>query len=142
MDRHIRDTKLESLRRCVSRIVEKRPASPEELEEDYDLQDILSLNLERAVQICVDLATSIIADLDVPAPETMAETFEILARNKFISEETAIQMKKAVGFRNIAVHRYHEIEWQIVFNIAHQRVADFEAFARDIVRATEQGWGH
>ncbi|MDA1275697.1 MAG: DUF86 domain-containing protein [Verrucomicrobia bacterium] len=139
MDRHIRDSKLESLRRCVSRIVEKRPASPEELEGDYDLQDILSLNLERAVQICVDLAASMIADLDVPAPQTMAEAFEILAQNKLLSERTANRMKKAVGFRNIAVYRYQEIDWQIVFNIAHQRVADFEAFARDVVGATEQG---
>jgi len=138
MDRQIRDSKLESLRRCISRIVEKRPATPEALEGDYDLQDILSLNLERAVQICVDLAASMIADLQVPVPETMAKTFEILAQNRFLSEQTANQMKKAVGFRNIAVHRYHEIDWQIVFNIAHERVADFEAFARDVIEATEQ----
>jgi len=42
------------------------------LAEDYDLQDIICLNLERAVQGCVDLAAHVIADADLPAPTTMA----------------------------------------------------------------------
>jgi hypothetical protein len=40
--------KLESLRRCVHRIETKCPADPAVLEADFDLQDIVSLNLSRA----------------------------------------------------------------------------------------------
>lgn len=136
MDRSLRDHKLESLRRCIERIKAKRPGSPADLIEDYDLQDILSVNLERAVQLSVDLAVGIIAGLDVPAPETMAQGFEIIAKHGFISEATARQMKKAVGFRNIAVHRYREVDWNIVFHVVHQNTEDFEQFAREIIRST------
>ncbi len=41
-------------------------------------------------------------------------------------------MKKAVGFRNIAVHNYQNINWEIVFNICHYKLDDFKNFAREI----------
>lgn len=47
--------KLESLSRCIGRIAEKRPGSAEILMADYDLQDIIAVNLERAVRLCVDI---------------------------------------------------------------------------------------
>src|SRR5207249_12175937 len=54
MDPDLISEKLESLRRCVQRVQKKCPATPEELMEDPDLQDIISLNLTRAVQLSVD----------------------------------------------------------------------------------------
>jgi len=128
------EEKLESLRRCLWRLSQKRPDSLEKLLEDYDLQDILSVNLERAVQICVDLAAHLIADMDEQAPATMAESFELLRQRGVLSPTTAERMKKAVGFRNIAVHTYQKIDWQIVFNIVRNHLTDFEDFAREIAR--------
>jgi uncharacterized protein YutE (UPF0331/DUF86 family) len=43
-------------------------------------------------------------------------------------------MKKAVGFRNIAVHSYRTIDWEIVYNICHQNLDDFKRFARAVTR--------
>ena len=40
-------------------------------------------------------------------------------------------MKKAVGFRNIAVHNCQEIDWEIV--ICHRKPDDFRAFTQAIV---------
>ncbi len=47
MDATVVEQKLESLRRCLSRIETKCPADPAQLESDFDLQDIVSLNLSR-----------------------------------------------------------------------------------------------
>jgi hypothetical protein len=49
MDRDLVAAKLESLRRCVERIAEKTPPASQELEQNADLQDIIALNLQRAV---------------------------------------------------------------------------------------------
>jgi uncharacterized protein with HEPN domain len=38
--------------------------------------------------------------------------------------------EKAVGFRNIAVHNYGEIDWAIVHAIARHQLGDFTEFAR------------
>ena len=53
----------------------------------------------------VDIADHIIADREVRAPSTMAETFETLYALGLLSPELTDSMKKAVGFRNIAMHR-------------------------------------
>jgi hypothetical protein len=56
MDREVIEHKLESLRRCLQRVEEKCPSDPDRLSRDPDLQDIVTLNLSRAVQLCVDPA--------------------------------------------------------------------------------------
>ena len=129
MDRRLIEEKLEALRQCVGRIETKRPASVEMLTVDSDLQDIVALNLTRAVQLCVDIAAHIIADSNIPAPESMSQAFDALAAIKIISPELAVRMKKAVGFRNIAVHSYQAIDWEIVYSICHQNLDDFKRFA-------------
>jgi uncharacterized protein YutE (UPF0331/DUF86 family) len=139
MDKAIIDEKLESLRRCVHRIEEKRPASVDILKSDPDLQDIISVNLTRAVQVAVDIATHILANSDEPAPESMGQTFRQLAEGGMIPNEIAARMIAAVGFRNVAVHSYREIDWNIVHTICHDQLDDFRAFARHVSALPRRG---
>jgi len=62
----------------------------------------------------------------------MGQTFDVLAHADVISERLGQQLKKAVGFRNIAVHHYEEIDWAIVHNIAWHHLSDFSEFAKAI----------
>lgn len=135
MDKEVIGVKLESLRRCVQRIEDKTPETAQALLEDNDLQDIICINLERAVQICVDLASHIIADSDMPAAGSMGESFEQLCKLNLISDELTVRMKKAVGFRNVAVHAYQEINWNIVYAIITTRLSDFVDYAKAVSRA-------
>ncbi|MFA6231289.1 MAG: DUF86 domain-containing protein [Rhodanobacter sp.] len=132
MDRLIVARKLDSLRRCLDRVRERCPADVATLAHEPDLQDILVLNLSRAVQICVDLALHALSGLGQPAPETMGEAFDQLAGAGQIPVDLALRLRKAVGFRNIAVHNYSSIDWAIVHAIATHHLGDFEAFARAI----------
>ncbi len=132
MDREVVEQKLESLRRCVQRIESRCPASAQELAASFDLQDIVSLNLSRAVQLCVDIGAHQISGLNVPVPDTMGQTFDILAQSGLIETALAHNLKKAVGFRNIAVHNYDVINWHMVHRIATLHLADFSAFAQAV----------
>ncbi len=132
MDRQVVEQKLESLRRCLARIETKCPADADTLSTDFDLQDIVSLNLSRAVQMCVDIGAHLIAGTNIPAPDTMGQTFEKLAEAGVIDQHLAMRLKKAVGFRNIATHSYETINWHIVHSIVKLHLADFTAFARAV----------
>jgi uncharacterized protein YutE (UPF0331/DUF86 family) len=132
MDKEVVSSKIESLRRCIQRIKEKTPATAEALLEDNDLQDIICINLERAVQVCVDLASHIIAESDMPAASSMAESFGQLQTLGILPSDLASRMKKAVGFRNIAVHAYQQINWKIVYAIITTRLSDFIDYARAV----------
>jgi uncharacterized protein YutE (UPF0331/DUF86 family) len=134
MDPLIVAAKLESLRRCVVRIETRRVATAGDLVADVDAQDILALNLTRAVQLCVDVALHVLADGDAPPPETMGEAFAALAQAGAISEALARRMRAAVGFRNLAVHAYQAIDWAIVHRLTYDGVDDLRAFAAAIAR--------
>lgn len=97
MDRTLIEKKLESLRRCLLRIREKCPATPERLSQDADAQDIVALNLTRAVQLSVDIGAHLIADTDGLAPETMGQTFDSLASQGLITQALATRMKNRSG---------------------------------------------
>jgi len=129
MDSRVIEQKLESLRRCLRRVQEKCPDNALDLGRDADAQDIIALNLTRAVQLCVDIGAHLISSREVPAPDTMGATFDAIALAALIPDELAQRLKKAVGFRNIAVHNYEAINWDIVFAICKDHLADFRDFA-------------
>ena len=133
MDKQVIYNKIESLRRCIQRIKDKTPRNFEVLLEDYDLQDIICLNLERSVQICVDIAAHVIAESDAKAPDTMTDSFAELRKMEYIDQKTEERLRKAVGFRNVAVHAYKEIDWEIVYSIITVNLDDFIEFARQIL---------
>lgn len=128
MDRALIEENIESLRRCVRRIEETRVSTVEELENDRDTQDILSVNLTRAVQVCVDIAAHLVAETNRPSPDTMAGAFDQLREAAL-----ADRLKGAVGFRNVAIHAYRSIDWTIVHTITHDRLDDFRQFARAVL---------
>jgi uncharacterized protein YutE (UPF0331/DUF86 family) len=129
--------KLEAIRHCLRRIEAKCPKSAADLARDADAQDIVALNLTRAVQLCVDIGAHIIADTELAPPHTMGQTFEVLAELGHIRPELAVRMKKAVGFRNLAVHSYEAIDWEIVHALATRHLSDFTDFAQSIADRTE-----
>jgi len=135
MDRQIVWQKLESLRKCLGRISDKCPETADLLALDLDAQDIITLNLTRAVQLCVDVAAHLIAGRNIAAPGTMGETFDALAQAAIINDELAIRLKRTVGFRNIAVHNYEAIDWQIVYAICQQHLIDFKEYAKAVTDA-------
>lgn len=128
------ENKIESLRRCLVRIQAKTPKKFQDFENSFDLQDIVLLNLERAIQTSVDIAAAVLSHLESPIPDTMKQCFDVLFKKKIISKKTAEKMGKSVGFRNVAVHEYDTLDLKIVFDIASQHLKDFKLFIKEISR--------
>ncbi len=129
IDRQVISARLLSLSRCVERVEKRRPGQLSELLSDFDTQDILSVNLQRAVQLCVDVGSYLLTELCESVPSTMAEVFTSLAGHQVISPSLAQDLGRAVGFRNVSVHEYDDIDWNIVFDISHNHLDEFRDFA-------------
>ena len=100
MDQQLVAQKLESLRRCIQRVETKLPDSLDVLLQDLDAQDIIALNLTRAVQMCVDIGAHWLAEnSEASAPKTMGQAFEALAQSGVIDTDLAKRMRQSVGFR-------------------------------------------
>ena len=135
VSKEVRSQKLDSIARCLQRIETHMPASAKDLAQDVDCQDILILNLERLIQTSVDCASVLIADRNwVPMPDSMALAFAVLATKKVIPDALADRLAKAVGFRNLCVHEYDKINWEIVYAIVTRHLDEFRQFAGTIDR--------
>jgi uncharacterized protein YutE (UPF0331/DUF86 family) len=70
-------SKIESIERCLIRIKEKLSEPDFDLE-NYDYQDIIVVNLQRACQQSIDLAMVLTAELSLGIPKGSVEAFEKL----------------------------------------------------------------
>jgi len=125
--------KLESLTRCLSRIEQKRPHSLDILTTDHDLQDIISVNLERSIQISVDIAAIIISEKGYETSNTMAGCFKVLQTEGVLPTELSEKLQKSIGFRNISVHEYQSIDWKIVYDVIHNHLSNFREFIKIVL---------
>jgi uncharacterized protein YutE (UPF0331/DUF86 family) len=119
--------------RCLGRVKTKAPTSLSALTTDLDAQDIIVLNLERAIQACVDMASHIIAYTSLPPAPTMAESFICLRQAGVITQPVCDRMVKATGLRNLLVHEYQRIDWGIVWQVITKHLNDPHDFSREVL---------
>lgn len=78
----------------------------------------------------VDVASHWLAEhTDATAPKTMGQAFEALADSGVIDSELAVRLRKSAGFRNVMLHNYDDINWEIVYSICRYHLDDFRQFA-------------
>ena len=139
MDRELVLAKLESLRRCLERVESQRIVSLEDLQQSPDKQDIAVLNVGRSVQLCVDIASHLLAETGALVPDTMAGAFRGLAAQGILETSLAEKLGKAVGFRNIAVHQYQDIDQKILYAVVTDCLQDFRSFAKAVLVVLKDG---
>ena len=120
--------KIKNIQNSIRRIHEKTASGTPNLLNDMDVQDIIVLNLQRAVQSAIDLAAHVVSDEGLGLPDEIRDNFVILQKAEILSKELATKMKNMVGFRNIAVHDYTTIDAKVVQSILDTHLKDFEDF--------------
>jgi uncharacterized protein YutE (UPF0331/DUF86 family) len=126
-DKDVVLAKVATIQRCLKRIKETSGLDPVSLD-NLDKQDIFVLNLQRAVQAAIDLATHIVASEGLGLSDTIRGNFKLLQDAGIINEEITRRMESMVGFRNIAIHDYEVIDKEILKSILTGNLKDIEDF--------------
>lgn len=124
--------KFDSIERCIKRINEEYENNPKNLE-NYRRMDAIVLNLQRACEITTDIAMYVISTRKLGTPQTKKEAFELLEQNNLISSEICKNMKGMIGFRNIAIHDYKQIDEEILKDVIENHLNDLIEFARQML---------
>ncbi|OGW84325.1 MAG: hypothetical protein A2987_05520 [Omnitrophica bacterium RIFCSPLOWO2_01_FULL_45_10] len=125
-------TKTAHIKKSMDRLLGKAGVPRKEFRANADIQDIVTHNLQLAIQGAIDIASHIISDEGWGVPNTLVGLFEILREHKVIDEKMSGLMKKMVGFRNIIVHEYDDIDLNKVHQILTERLGDFDDFLKQI----------
>lgn len=94
----------------LKRIREKRAVTEAEFLSDLDRQESVLFNLQMAIQGCIDIAAHIISDEALGVAGSTNEMFYILQENGYLQPELTEKMVAAIGFRNLIVHEYGNVD--------------------------------
>ena len=75
----------------------------------------------------------VVAENKLGIPQTSRDAFDLLFENGIIPEESSKNMKAMVGFRNIAIHNYQEINLMILQKIIENHLSDIHTFTKLIL---------
>ena len=131
VDRDIVLAKAAIVDRCLRRIDDVRGPRRAALN-TVDVLDITVLNLQRAAQACIDLASHLVATEGYGLPDSLGATFSLLEERGVIAADLADRLRKMVGFRNIAVHDYQNVDPAIVEAIVTRHLPDLRQFVAEI----------
>lgn len=96
-----------------------------------------ALGVQHALQIVIEavITTShqIIAGLNLPRPERNLDApSALLGAGVLRDPELTARLPAMVRFRNLLVHRYWEVQLDLVYDILHQHLGDVRQFATEV----------
>lgn len=124
--------KITSLQRCVARARQARADAGAGFRTNYNLQDAAVLNVIRGCDTAIDLANMLIRRRRLGIPTETRESFAILSREKILPVELGGRLQKMVGFRNVAVRQYRDLDLDIAERVIARNLDDLLAFAAAI----------
>lgn len=87
--------------------------------------------LERLIELLVATATDMLfhklAEMDL-APDSYKEAFRLAGEHELLPVDLAERMQQAAGMRNILVHLYEAIDYQILHDSIQPALQDFSQF--------------
>jgi len=120
--------KIVSIERCLTRITSVYAETKGNFLKDQTRQDSVILNIQRACEASIDIANHLNKTGQLGIPQTSRDSFQLLFNAGLISEQCCQKMKLMIGFRNIAIHDYQQLDLAIVETIITQRLVDFQDF--------------
>ena len=124
--------RLKRLESCLQRLKVVAGYSKEEFLANKDLQDIAERNIQVAAQTSIDIGNHILAAKRLSMPEGYKDVFNLLAQAGIIDKSLAEEMASIAGFRNVLVHDYLKVNYE-VFYANLQDLGAFKKFAEKVV---------
>jgi uncharacterized protein YutE (UPF0331/DUF86 family) len=119
-----------SIERCLKQIDQYyRMETSMSFVKDQLRLDAVAMNLQRAAELTIDIANHLVKIRKLGLPRDSRESFTLLAQAGIIDETMMRKLQGMVGFRNILVHEYQELNMQILVDVIEHRTQDLLEFA-------------
>ena len=90
-----------------------------------------------ALMVCIEavsgVAAHLLATTTTAKPTGMADSFKALHSEGILGSEPLVEsLVEMSRFRNLIVHRYWKVDYEMVYSILQNHLSDFRSFAVDI----------
>lgn len=101
-----------------------------EFSENPELYGSTERFLQLAIESLTDLGNHLVADNHLGTVNWYSDIPAILATNGFITNEQQEMWIQIIGFRNVLVHDYLDIDRTIVFEVLQHQLGDLESLRK------------
>lgn len=124
------ENKISSIQKYLKILEGYKKYSRKELEDDLNIKGAVERYLYLVTQAAIDLADAVISFKNLRKPTTLSESFQILNEENIIPSELTKKLIRMTGFRNIIAHDYEDLNYDIVYDVLHNRLKDIEEFIK------------
>ncbi len=129
MDRDTLSSRLSALGSYVAELRTFQGRSREEFVREPALHHLAERYLHLACESVLDIAQHVISDEGYRQPGSNKQAIEILREEGVLDDDLAERLKRWMGFRNLLVHLYLEIDHGRAYDSIVEDLGDFDAFA-------------
>lgn len=131
-------SKLDELNSYLVELEEVMPKNYEEYVNSIEKKRSCERLLHISVECVIDVCSLMVKGLRLGLPSGEEDLFEKLERKKIISGRMKEKLKLMRGFRNVLVHRYGEVDDELVFENL-KSIEDFKDFSKEITSFLKTG---
>ena len=121
---------LDSYRRELDEIL---PESYEDYASSTETKRACERLIHVMIETLIDTSALIVKELKLGLPGEEDDIFLKLEKRNIITAGMLTKLKRMKGFRNILVHRYSEIDDELVFGFLKRNLSDFEIYKKQIL---------
>jgi uncharacterized protein YutE (UPF0331/DUF86 family) len=126
--------KVASIQCCIQRARLELAVAGAGFDQDLTRQDAAVLNVLRACETAIDLANVLIRGRQLGIPPSNRDSFRLLAEAGVIPAEMSARLQRMVGFRNVAVHRYRDLDLAILASVITRDLDDLLDFSERVAK--------
>jgi len=134
IDQDVIESKLDIIERNLEFLDEFEYMDSGEFLGSYKDVQAAKYSLLEIIECCIDIASHIIAAKSMGRAEEYRGLFYLLGENGVIKKDLAEKLGDMAGFRNLLVHRYGDVDNEVVLEMIQSELADVVEFERAVVR--------
>ena len=136
----IRSLLAETRKRVRQLEINFKPLPEEKLVTDEVLYAAAERNLQVAIQTILDISNHLVSTINLAKPiRENKEAIIAIGQEGIIPIDFAMKLTKMIGYRNVLVHQYTDVERNNTYVNIQENLGDFALFARYIEQfITEQ----
>lgn len=122
--------RLEKLDEYLGYLEEAQRYSFREFVEDPERRGSVERYLHLAIEALTDMANHVVADDDLGSVEQARDLPPLLAEHGYLEEPLVSRWQDMIGFRNVLVHEYTDIDPEQVYDVLQHQLDDLRRLRR------------
>jgi uncharacterized protein YutE (UPF0331/DUF86 family) len=134
VDRHALSTRLDALAGYLAELRSFGQLGREEFIREPGAHHLAERYLHLACECVLDIAHHVVSDQGYRQPGSYKDAIDVLHEEGLLDAALSERLKRWMGFRNVLVHFYLDIDHGISYDSIRQDLGDLERFAAAMAR--------